>query len=639
MKQDPIKELTIKQLCSTDKYIIPIYQRNYAWRQEEIEQLIQDICDSSRGKVNISGHVRDYHIGNLIVYARAENGMFEIIDGQQRHTTIAVLLAVLKNKFKSHDPTIQSINLDFACRELSKETLDCLYDGREAADMAPSILAAYEVCDRYITTEMIEVHAFFDYLLDHVKVLRVIVPEKTDLNHYFEIMNSRGEQLEKHEILKARLMSRLSGDDEKTAFGIIWDKCADMNRYVMYNFDPDARSEIFGKYLDNSEFDFSNLTRILKKHSGGEAKKSVSHIRSSIKPKFEDENSVDRNAEHFSSVINFPNFLLQVLRVLQADKIRKSGTDVPLNDKQLLETFEDITSAPADFIMGLLRCRVVFDWYIIRRENDQEWIIKYMVPPKKKDGSIYYKNSFDTEINDSIIMLQSMFHVSFPQMNYKHWLTGVLNYLYHHNDDTIHNGFVEFLEEFNDRMFFCRFNKTSPKEYIEIIFDNSDYTTEIDDSWLSEGTKIPNYIFNRLDYLIYKNVRAFSDDRRHPFASRIGSIDKFRFSSRSSVEHYYPRTPMGETRSDFPPSIKDGVDTFGNLCLISKSSNSRFSNMPPIAKRDVILKNTVLESLKLKLMMMADDWGPDHPDELMKHDRQMRELLVVKYPEEKPKSW
>ena len=49
-----------------------------------------------------------------------------------------------------------------------------------------------------------------EYLFEKVVIVRFQVPKDTDLNHYFEIMNSRGEQLEKHEILKSRLMKELN---------------------------------------------------------------------------------------------------------------------------------------------------------------------------------------------------------------------------------------------------------------------------------------------------------------------------------------------------------------------------------------------------------------------------------------------
>lgn len=72
--------------------------------------------------------------------------------------------------------------------------------------------------------------------LAKVIVYRIEVPENTDLNRYFEIMNARGEQLEQHDILKATLMSYLSDDAEKCLFAKIWDACSDMTGYVQMHF-------------------------------------------------------------------------------------------------------------------------------------------------------------------------------------------------------------------------------------------------------------------------------------------------------------------------------------------------------------------------------------------------------------------
>jgi hypothetical protein len=58
-------------------------------------------------------------------------------------------------------------------------------------------------------------------------------------------MNTRGEQLEQHEILKAWLMEPLSGVDS-AEFSAIWDACSDMSGYVQMRFDMSARETLFG---------------------------------------------------------------------------------------------------------------------------------------------------------------------------------------------------------------------------------------------------------------------------------------------------------------------------------------------------------------------------------------------------------
>ena len=93
--KETIEYLSTKKLLgSEDKYIIPRYQRNYAWENREISQLIHDVADY----VEISSA---YYIGTLVVHeiSNTNGGVFEIIDGQQRFTTLTLLLCLLKNEY------------------------------------------------------------------------------------------------------------------------------------------------------------------------------------------------------------------------------------------------------------------------------------------------------------------------------------------------------------------------------------------------------------------------------------------------------------------------------------------------------------------------------------------------------------
>jgi uncharacterized protein with ParB-like and HNH nuclease domain len=77
-------------------------------------------------------------------------------------------------------------------------------------------------------------------------IFRTELPSETELNHYFEIMNNRGEQLEKHEILKARLMGVLNNDSlESNVFSAIWDACSNMGDYIWNNFEKKLGLKIF----------------------------------------------------------------------------------------------------------------------------------------------------------------------------------------------------------------------------------------------------------------------------------------------------------------------------------------------------------------------------------------------------------
>ncbi len=116
--------------------------------------------------------------------------------------------------------------------------------------------------DKGITKEK-----FIRFFKEKVCIIHYKVPKDIDLNHYFEIMNSRGEQLEKHEIVKARLISTFqtgTTDKEKTKarvnrqkFNYIWEACSMMNTYVQQKWKNES---IFGK--DHSNFIINNFEEI-----------------------------------------------------------------------------------------------------------------------------------------------------------------------------------------------------------------------------------------------------------------------------------------------------------------------------------------------------------------------------------------
>ena len=92
----PLEERSIKDIyIDSDRaaeYKIPIYQRNYAWGEDEITALVKDVYDSLS---NDSGS--PYYIGTLVTYKRGDSE-YEVIDGQQRLTTIYLILKALKIK-------------------------------------------------------------------------------------------------------------------------------------------------------------------------------------------------------------------------------------------------------------------------------------------------------------------------------------------------------------------------------------------------------------------------------------------------------------------------------------------------------------------------------------------------------------
>lgn len=614
-----------------EKYIIPIYQRNFEWGESEIRQLILDIYDYS-----VDNYDKDYYIGTLIVYDRKNN--FEIIDGQQRLTTLCILLSLIKNeyedKYKKYITENYNLNLTFDSRKNSTETLKTLfnknknYTEKYISENSNSITEGYIICKK-VLSEILNKdneYKFFKYLFENVKILRVLVLEDTDLNHYFEIMNSRGEQLEKHEILKARLLEKLDNENDKFIFNLIWEACSNMESYIQLGFKKDLRDRIFKNDL-NTLISKEELYSIDYKYNNLNIDKETKTIEDIIKLEnnisdFENDKEDNEEQELFNSIINFPNFLLHVLKIqvsykneympLYDNRLEKDKT--PLDDKRLLETFniflengdkEKIKNFVKSFGYNLLKIKFLFDKYIIKRElKSDNWSLKQLKLSENKKSN-YYKYTFsendnneedDTGINKKILMLLSMFHTSYPTLVYKNWLNYVLKYLFREKNINA--------EDYKNKL------KNLAKERYKKIIEN-------DEDILNEGTDVPHFIFNYLDYLLweddnYKKLNISIDDNISL------KINNFKFTFRSSVEHYYPQNPLsGETLKE------DMLNNFGNLCLISRSKNSKLSNSLPRAKKEHYINNDI-DSIKQAIMMSYNNWGEE---EIKKHGKEMKKLL------------
>jgi hypothetical protein len=612
------------------RYVIPRYQRAYAWEEKEIEQLIDDICDDNDPK-------RDYYIGSLIVARRkADDGVeYEVIDGQQRLTTIYLLLQCLLDEgyFSRGDVSVGEA-LSFDCRSKSNCTLAYIRGDAQESEgkeelLDQSILLAVDIIKKKLAREFgdrVEDQKKFVDRLKHVVLYRIEVPEHTDLNRYFEIMNTRGEQLEQHDILKARLMNYLDDACEREAFARIWEACSDMTGYVQMHFSVEDRVKLFGQWWSDppSENALRELCRGKRRSEGKSEGLDISKI---IDLKSEVDDVVGalkkRDAEaRFESIIDFPYFLLHVLRVFcRAERLSMDGAEELgslLDDKLLLKDFDKVITScekrgdmdvkrwfARTFIQFLLRSRFLFDKFIIKRENteddqDGRWSLKELrtsgagsaKKPYYADTSLRYKSEWEKTYaprNKECLMIQSALRVSYTSPKVMHWITELLVWLFNNNETE-------------------RYKLTDEAERIaaEAVMENF-----LDLGNYELGVQTPHVVFNYLDYLLWKSDKEAYKD--------------FVFEFRNSVEHWYPQHPSDGTIEPW-----DGRDVFGNLCIISRSVNSKFSNLSPESKMKSYKKMVQKGSLKLRIMGDIIERGTSETwrlSECAKHEEEMISLL------------
>ncbi|MDE4009798.1 DUF262 domain-containing protein, partial [Glaesserella parasuis] len=155
---------------------------------------------------------------------------------------------------------------------------------------------------------------FLNFIKEKVIIIRTEIPKGTDLNHYFEIMNNRGEQLEQHEIIKAHLMEKLSNESERSAFAAIWDACSDMDVYLIKKFsyssdnENNIRTKLFGDLCNHIPTNFDSIKDIFRKEGGDSEENTILAL---LKRNLGDNNQKDSNADEnrgatFKSIIDFP---------------------------------------------------------------------------------------------------------------------------------------------------------------------------------------------------------------------------------------------------------------------------------------------------------------------------------------------
>ena len=546
--------VTVRELFDGQRrFRVPIYQRAYAWGKVEIETLVRDVV-SVLDRSN-------YYIGSLVLHevrdVESDQPLFDVIDGQQRLTTLFLTLThpVLRPTLRGLADPFQiserllsfeerkRSNLDLASLarpDTQTVALETLHDDgiKVGAEVVANLLGNENRLHRLLVDQGIPrnpndssglAQRILEYLLDHVQIVLTELPPDTDLNHYFEVMNTRGEQLEKHEIVKAHLLGVI-GDDTagRALFSTIWEACSDFTRHIQARFQPSARTGIFDK--DWSGFlptDAESLAKILQPARHGPPANNYdldTLLATTDYPTRTSSRAApdDGDAGRYGAIIDFPNFLLHVLRL-------HAGSDeaVSLDDKKLVVQFERTITTPAGaltFTYRMLRAKFLFDNFVIKPldesgGNDSNWMLHRMhhVSPYSRQAKLSPRMAFGEQTHQ-VLMLQAMYQVTHQRRVYKEFLYQFLNYL---DASWAAHGQIDGVDFINHL-----------HRMAEDDFDALDIRHG---GALNTGTGVPHFALNLLDYKLW----WLSEIEKSP-PEGLPSIkaSEFRFAYRTSIEHF-----------------------------------------------------------------------------------------------------
>lgn len=246
------KAKTIRELLNGVKYSIDYYQREYKWQDKQIRELLDDLSekfleefDEAHPRSRVADYPR-YFLGSIIISKK--DGVAYIVDGQQRLTSLTLLLLLLRNLQRGRDSVvsvdqlifseqygIKSFNLHVDERTPAMEAL--FDDGGEtfnATDRPESVqnlVARYRDIESGFPTELrAEALPYFaDWLLENVYLVEITAYSDDDAYTIFETMNDRGLSLSPTDMLKGYLLANIEQDKRVHANARWRDRIRELN--------------------------------------------------------------------------------------------------------------------------------------------------------------------------------------------------------------------------------------------------------------------------------------------------------------------------------------------------------------------------------------------------------------------------
>ena len=632
------KEITLKEIVNDKlEFLIPVYQRPYVWDEIEINKLLEDLEHNFKNNIEKKTNT-NYFVGNTYVVKshnpKTEN-LFEVIDGQQRFTTFWLISFCFKkigiNSDLSnyleivYDKSRKDIRFDFDIRKEVYEYLKGLLDGssdRRFQDVSnfeflKNISAGIETIEGFLKSKANEINLleFGNYIFNNVKFIFNEAPEKTDLNALFVALGTSGIQLQQSDILKARLLDKISDKNERIKYAKIWEACENMNNYfesnvkISFPYDTSKIKENYFTEFNETIFNSKNDNTIFE----NKINLTIDEIL-----KIEDEIISNNTTEIVQnsacrSIISFNVLLLHTFRIYRIQN--RCTEDVEsLDSKKLLEIIQpDKIENVEGFFLLLWRVRYLFDKYVVKWRNEEgeeisnenEKLLLTSIYESDNDGKKRY--SRQNNENSEMQMLQSVLYFTgiFAQ---QYWLTPFINFLLKPENLDNADLILKELERIDNIMLPGDKKEISWKlvnEEIALPKFEQIKTTLLK----SSGTGFSHYWFYKLEYILWKNW-----DKENG--------KQYRITSKNSIEHVFPQNEENKNNLD---NLGDGIDwlnAFGNLALLSVGQNSSYSNQSVVKKRDDFNNKSSYDSLKLAKIYSYDSWNSEqiklHQEETIK---------------------
>lgn len=548
------EKILVKDIFSRMWFRIPEYQRPYVWGADELGELLDDLTFAMTEKPDF-----EYFLGSFVFQSKAaapEQGQEfnenDLLDGQQRMTTIIILFAVLRDlsqdskakkdcqeciyqEASQYRRIPERTRIVFAIRETAQKFVDEYIKAEEGTgrgdDLATLIEKTEDLSTQNMAKAVIEIHKFFrdnpntkpedllQFLLNKVLLIYVSTEDLEDAFRLFTILNDRGIPLRNSDILKSMNLGALETPAQKVKYAKMWEE---------------AEGEL------GDEFD-----------------RFLNHVRTILV----------RDKARLNLLQEFEDKIYE-----PKERDKASGQKKPVLLKKGRETFELI-----ERYLGHYRT-------LLSGQNHDE---------------------FKTFEFDNLV---KMMLTGLPATD---WIPPLLRYF----DKFKHDRLMEFLRRLDNKFSADWIGQYAPTDRIEAMnkvikfIDEAKTVEDVFDSGCFEcdgaslvrvlggdvyGKRFARYILLKLDFLFQNH------DQRMHFETL-------------SVEHVLPQTPLDTSQwlKDFAPEERhEWTDKIGNLVLITRRKNSSQGRLDYATKKTKYFEKCIDTCPNSLHVLRNEKWTP-----------------------------
>lgn len=273
----------IDSVFSNTVYHIDFYQRDYKWTAEPVQRLLDDIyyqfgemyqkhADVDPGRETVTAHYPWYYLNTYVT--NVIEGRVYVVDGQQRLTTLTLILIKLRHIAKAHGSKTahwlenkiagySGMDREFWMNHIRyRDVLDGLFEGDDPKTIdtsegttAVNLVSNYQLVDQWLDERLDSQHkleTFVFYFLSRLVLINLSV-EQTDVPMVFEVINDRGVRLKPYEILKGKLLGQIDKIElDHSDFNGLWERqIRKVNAYRDNEIDAFFRAWLKAKYTAN----------------------------------------------------------------------------------------------------------------------------------------------------------------------------------------------------------------------------------------------------------------------------------------------------------------------------------------------------------------------------------------------------